>query len=74
MNSSLYYRHSDPNPCFKCKNRILGCHSKCEQYSAWKDGIEQDKKTRDKILDGEIKKKSCYAKGKEEKYGQTKKN
>jgi len=24
------------NPCKDCPNRYPGCHSKCEQYKAWK--------------------------------------
>lgn len=23
------------NPCYKCKERIPGCHSKCESYIEW---------------------------------------
>ena len=23
-------------PCIDCKRRELGCHGKCEQYTAWK--------------------------------------
>lgn len=73
MNSSLYYRPTNPNPCFECKVRSLGCHSHCKPYSAWKECIAADKRKRDKILDSEIKNKSCYeCKG--EKNGQTKKS
>ena len=23
------------NPCYKCENRRIGCHSTCEQYISW---------------------------------------
>lgn len=23
------------NPCYKCAEREVGCHSKCEKYKAW---------------------------------------
>ena len=23
------------NPCYKCSNREVGCHAKCEKYISW---------------------------------------
>ena len=23
------------NPCYKCADREVGCHSKCDKYKAW---------------------------------------
>jgi len=25
------------NPCYKCGDRKLGCHSKCQKYISWVD-------------------------------------
>ena len=24
------------NPCYKCVERVFGCHSGCDRYMAWK--------------------------------------
>lgn len=24
------------NPCYKCEDREIGCHSTCEKYNEWK--------------------------------------
>lgn len=32
------------NPCYKCSNRKLYCHSRCEEYLVWKG--ENDKRRR----------------------------
>ena len=24
------------SPCYKCENRVIGCHAECEVYNAWK--------------------------------------
>lgn len=29
------------NKCYGCKNRVLGCHSTCEDYKKYKKYIEQ---------------------------------
>ena len=26
----------EKNPCYKCKDRNVGCHSNCEKYQKWK--------------------------------------
>lgn len=31
-------------PCKDCKNRILGCHSKCKEYLKFKVDLEKFKK------------------------------
>ncbi len=30
-------RRSQYSPCYKCPERIPGCHGKCEKYMEWKD-------------------------------------
>lgn len=32
------------NCCYNCDNRAVGCHSRCESYLAYKDGIEEQKR------------------------------
>ena len=35
------------NPCYKCPDRVLGCHSTCEKYQQFsKDSAEQREKIR----------------------------
>ena len=34
------------NPCKDCKDRKLGCHSKCDKYSEFKNKIEEIKEER----------------------------
>lgn len=31
------------NPCFRCVDRTLGCHSACENYKAWREKNEKEK-------------------------------
>ena len=31
------------NPCLDCKDREVGCHSKCEKYSVWLDDLHKKK-------------------------------
>lgn len=38
-----------PNPCHKCSERVLHCHSKCDKYKAYKDKIAEDNEIRNKI-------------------------
>lgn len=33
-------------PCKDCKDRVLGCHSKCEKYIAFKMDSEKEKQER----------------------------
>ena len=33
---------NDNAPCKNCKERVMGCHGKCEKYQMWKS--EHDKK------------------------------
>ena len=28
-------RTKKDNPCFKCENRAVGCHSTCQEYLLW---------------------------------------
>lgn len=38
-------------PCKDCKNRELGCHSKCEQYVNWRKlHIEEKQRLREEFL------------------------
>lgn len=37
-----------PAPCLGCKDRYLGCHSKCEKYAKQKQIAEDAKKNREK--------------------------
>lgn len=30
------------NPCWKCGNRCVGCHSSCEQYGEWRKEYESN--------------------------------
>jgi hypothetical protein len=39
------------NPCYKCTDRQVGCHSKCEKYKKWKK--ESNKKRDAKFIDRE---------------------
>ena len=34
------------NPCKNCKDRELGCHSKCDKYNEFKNNIEYAKQER----------------------------
>lgn len=44
-NYSLRFFRKRVAPCKGCTDRIVGCHSQCEQYKAFKDDMkaEQDK-------------------------------
>lgn len=33
------------SPCMNCKCRSIGCHSKCPGYAAYKNKLEELKKT-----------------------------
>ena len=33
------------NPCYKCEERCMGCHSYCEKYSAFKEEFDSKKKS-----------------------------
>lgn len=35
------------SPCFRCTNRQLGCHSKCEQYKNFKEIFRKMTKERE---------------------------
>ena len=39
------------NPCYKCKERNPGCHSKCQDYIEWKKDQEKIKKARKNYLE-----------------------
>ena len=32
------------NPCYKCEERIVGCHSSCEKYKSFRIELEEEKK------------------------------
>lgn len=29
------------NPCYKCKDRKVGCHATCERYSEFREKLEE---------------------------------
>ena len=31
------------NPCWKCGDRCVGCHSSCATYKAWREGYDVEK-------------------------------
>lgn len=31
------------SPCFGCKDRYMGCHSKCDRYAAYRAALEEEK-------------------------------
>lgn len=31
------------SPCYKCEERHIGCHGKCEKYAAFKADLEKQK-------------------------------
>ena len=38
------------NGCKGCENRKVGCHSTCERYLKWKNGVDiKNKKRRESI-------------------------
>lgn len=45
------------SPCYKCKDRKLGCHSKCEKYAKFQ--YECDKVRKRKIEIAEFKDYRC---------------
>lgn len=45
VSNSQFFQRISPSPCKDCKNRELGCHSKCIKYKTWdKDNKEFNKK------------------------------
>lgn len=36
------------DPCYECKDRAIGCHSKCEKYIEW---AEKRKEVSKKIIE-----------------------
>lgn len=46
------------NPCYKCTDRQVGCHSKCEKYQQWKK--ESNKKRDAKFIDREYESYISY--------------
>lgn len=30
-------------PCFKCLDRTVGCHGKCERYTSWSANRQQER-------------------------------
>ena len=35
------------NPCYKCVDRKLCCHSNCPRYLVWKENMQKSKLTTD---------------------------
>ena len=33
--------HLSNNPCYKCAERKVGCHGKCEKYQEWNKKREE---------------------------------
>lgn len=47
-----------PNPCMKCTNRYLNCHSECEGYKLYKIKLQDIKKAKskdDEFIDTRVK-------------------
>lgn len=40
------------NPCYKCEERAMGCHSRCEKYKAWKAWWDEAQKERRRQEEG----------------------
>lgn len=41
------------NNCYKCQERYVGCHGKCEKYKAYKVELEKEnEKRREEQLEG----------------------
>ena len=46
------------DPCYECNKRKVGCHSSCEPYLEWSDGVKElhaairEKKKLDAIVAG----------------------
>ena len=34
--------HQIDDPCYKCKKRKVGCHSKCTEYIEWKEKRKEE--------------------------------
>lgn len=63
--------NNDRRPCFECKDRKVGCHSKCKRYKEYKELLEEDRK---KIEESQNKEMIAYNKNavrRIEKYVQT---
>ena len=43
---SFTYSTNVQSPCLDCKDRCVGCHSKCEKFKTFRDAV--DKKLSDK--------------------------
>ena len=39
------------SPCYKCPDREIGCHGRCEKYIAFADWSESQRKERKTALD-----------------------
>lgn len=49
LSQTLQYSYGSPhkNPCKDCKDRKVGCHSKCEKYKSFREDLEaKNKKAR----------------------------
>lgn len=38
--------HNDKNNCYKCTERYVGCHGKCEKYASYRAEIEDKKENK----------------------------
>ena len=36
--------------CLGCTNRTIGCHSTCEIYKQWKNGVDKKNEMRRKVI------------------------
>lgn len=45
------------DPCYKCRKRKVGCHSRCRDYKEWKDERkeESDNIRKEKVIDSIIR-------------------
>lgn len=58
------------NPCWKCTEREIGCHAKCERYLSWqKEHIAENRARRDSevytgyVVDSNMRRKKKLKKG-----------
>lgn len=60
------------NPCWKCTEREIGCHAKCERYLTWqKEHIAENRARRDSdalhyvgyVVDSTVRRKKKLKKG-----------
>lgn len=49
----MRYGHNSKSPCQDCKNRTVGCHGSCNDYSSYRAELERVKNLRNEAWDKE---------------------